>query len=232
VPFHQSSDIKLGLLDNLHLTDVTILNWEDTGSLTLNLLASGTSNECLDKSLKVTLSCQSSHGSNHFGTDRTDLGRLGIASLLELIILLLGEGNAKHTDNVPVGGTGINIGLEDGLLLLDQGAKLVASHVHAVEVKKTVESLNILNTKLHLAVAHGLIVVKVGKGDFNDTSLQSIGGNFGTLGLGDDGLSAFLLGKDGWSDELVPFFLKEGVDCLFLSALLRLCESLVLSLWW
>lgn len=144
--------------------------------------------------------------------------------------MLLGEGDAEHTDDVTVGGTSINVGLNDGLLLLDEGAKLVTGHVHAVEVEETVVSLNILDTKLDLTVRHGLVVIEIGKGELDNTSLQSIRSNLGTLGLGDDGLSALLLGKDGGSDELVPLLLEEGVDGLLLSALLGLCESLVLSL--
>lgn len=230
MPLHKSSNIKLGLLDNLHLTDVAILNGEDGGCLAFNLLASGSRNERLDKSLKVSLSSKSSHGSGHLSTDGLGLGRLGVTSLLELIILLLGEGNAEHTDNVPVGGTGIDIGLDDTLLLLDQGAELVTGHIHAVEVEEAVVPLDVLDTELDLTVGHGLVVVEVSEGEFDDTSLESIGGNLGTLGLGDDGLSNLLGGEDGGSDELVPFLLEEGVHGLLLSALLGLGESLVLSL--
>lgn len=50
------------------------------------------------------------------------------------------------------------------------------------------------------------------------------------MGLGDDGLSAVLLGKDGGGDELVPLLLLEGIDNLLLASLLGLRESLVLSL--
>jgi len=232
VPFHQCSDIKLGLLNNLHLTNVTILNGKDARSLTLDLLSSGSSNESLDKGLEVPLSSQGSHGLDHLSADGTDFGRLSITGLLELIILLLREGNAEHTDNVSIRSTGVNISLNNTLLLLDERAKLITCHVHAVEVEKAVESLNIFDTKLYLAVTHGLIVVEVSEGELDDTSPESISGDLLSLGFGDDGLTAFLLGEDGRSDELVPFFLKEGVDCLFLSTLLGLGQSLVLSLSW
>lgn len=230
VPLHKSSNIKLGLLDNLHLADVAILDGEDGRCLTLDFLSGCSSNKSLNKSLKVSLSGQGGHSVDHLGADRTDLGRLGVTGLLELIILLLGEGDAEQTDNVTIGGTGINIGLNDRLLLLDEGAKLITGHVHTVEVEKTVVSLNILDTELDLAVGHGLIIVEVGKGKLDNASLQSIRGNLGTLSLGDDGLSALLLGEDGGGDELVPLLLEEGVDGLLLGALLGLCESLVLSL--
>ena len=230
MPFHKSGNIELGLLDNLHLADVAILDGEDGRGLTLDLLSGSSGDESLNESLKVTLSGQGGHGVDHLGADSADLGRLGVTGLLELIVLLLGEGDAEHTDDVTVGGTSINVGLNDGLLLLDEGAKLVTGHVHAVEVEETVVSLNILDTKLDLTVRHGLVVIEIGKGELDNTSLQSLRSNLGTLGLGDDGLSALLLGKDGGSDELVPLLLEEGVDDLLLSALLGLCESLVLSL--
>jgi len=230
VPFHKSGNIELGLLDNLYLADVAILDGEDGRSLTLDLLSGGSSDESLDESLEVSLSGQGGHGVDHLGADSADLRRLGVTGLLELIVLLLGEGNAEHTDNVTVRGTGIDVGLNDGLLLLDEGAKLVTGHVHTVEVKKTVVSLNILDTKLDLTVRHGLVVIEISKGELDNTSLQSLRSNLGTLGLGDDGLSALLLGEDGGSDELVPLLLEEGVDGLLLSSLLGLRESLVLSL--
>jgi ethanolamine utilization microcompartment shell protein EutS len=230
VPLHKSGNVELGLLDNLHLADIALLDGEDGRALTLDLLSGGSGNKSLNESLKVSLSGQGGHGVDHLGADGADLGRLGVTGLLELILLLLGEGDAEHADDVTIGGTSINIGLNDRLLLLDEGAKLITGHVHAVEVEETVVSLNILDTELDLAVSHGLVVVEVGKGELDNTSLQSIGSNLGTLGLGDDGLSAVLLGKDGGGDELVPLLLGEGVDNLLLASLLGLSESLVLSL--
>jgi hypothetical protein len=50
------------------------------------------------------------------------------------------------------------------------------------------------------------------------------------LCLGDECLSAVLLGKDGGSNELVPLLFEKGVDRLFARALFALCQSLVLAL--
>jgi len=230
VPLHQRSDIELGLLDHLNLTDVAILDWEDAGGLTLNLFSSSTRNECLDQSLEVSFASEGGHGADHLSADGLTLRRLGVTSLLELVILLLGEGNAEHADNVSVRGTGVNIGLNNTLLLLDKRAQLITGHVHTVEVKEAVKSLDILNTKLDLAVGHGFVLIKVSKRELDYTSLKAVGSDFLSLGLGNDGLSALLLGEDGGGDKLVPFFLEEGVDCLLLSALLGLRKSLILSL--
>jgi len=61
-----------------------------------------------------------------------------------------------------------------------------------MEVKKTVISLYILNTKLDLTVGRSLVVVKISERELDDTSLKSIGCNFSTLCLGNNSLSTFL----------------------------------------
>ena len=73
-------------------------------------------------------------------------------------------------------------------------------------------------------------MVQISKRQFNDTSTETIAGDFSTSSLGDDGLSAFLNLEDGWGEELVPFLFREGVDGLLLATLLGFGETLVLSL--
>ena len=102
--------------------------------------------------------------------------------------------------------------LNDGLLLSDQRAKLVTGHVHAVEVQQAVVSLNILDTEPDLAVGKGLVLLEIGERNLDDTSLEVVRSDLGTLGLGNKGLSGVLDSEDGRSDKLVPFFLKERVN--------------------
>jgi len=230
VPLHQCSDIKFGLLDHLDLTNVAVLDGEDARCFPLDLLSGGACNQRLDQGLEISLPSQGGHGGDHLLADGSDLRRFGITRFLQLVILFFREGNAKHAHDISIGRPSVNIALNDTLLLLDQRAKLVASHVHAMEVKKTVVPLHVLDTELHLAIAHGLVVVEVSKGELNDAALESIRSDFGSLGFGDDGLAAFFGGEDGGSNELVPLLLEEGVNCLLLSPLLGLRESLVLSL--
>jgi len=192
VPLHERGDIKLGLLGHLDLANVAVLDREDAGGLPLDLLSGSACHQRLDQGLEVSLSCQGSHGGDHFFADGTNLGGLGVTRLLQLVVLLFREGNAEHAHDVSVGGASINITLDDALLLLNQRAELVPGHVHAVEVKKAVVSLNVFHTKLHFAVAHGLIVVEISQGELNDASLEPIRGNFLSLCFRDDGLATFL----------------------------------------
>jgi hypothetical protein len=230
VPLHKRRDIEFGLLDHLNLADVAVLDREDAGGLPLDLLASGASDQRLDKGLEVSLASQSAHGGDHLLADGANLGGFGITRLFQLVILFLREGDAEHAHDVAIGGTGVHIPLDDALLLLDQRAQLIAGHIHAVEVQEAVVPLHVFHAELHLTVTHGLIVVEVGEGELDDASLKSVRSNLGSLGFGDNGLTAFLHRKDGGGNQLVPFLLEEGVDCLLLSALLGLGKSLVLSL--
>jgi hypothetical protein len=157
-------------------------------------------------------------------------GRFGVARLLDLVILLLGKGDAEHAHNVSVGGATVDIGFNDTLLFLDEGAEFVASHVHAVEVEETVKSLHIFNTELDFSVTHSLIVVEVCQREFDDTPLKVVRCDFGTLCFCDDSFTTILLSEDRWGDKFVPFLLLEGVNCLLLRSLLRFGETLVLSL--
>lgn len=230
MPFHQFGNIELRLLEDLDLSDVAVLDGEDRAALLGDLFSDRGRDELLDKGLQVTLGSQFGHVGDHLGADRSALGGLGVASGRDLVVLGPGEGDAEKTNGVSVRCSAVNIGLNDGLLLSDKRAELVTGHVHTVEVQQTVVSLNILDTKLDLAVGKSFVLLKIGKGDLNDTSLKVVRGDLGTLGLGNKGLSAVLDSKDGRSNKLVPFFLKERVDGLFTGSLLGLCQSLVLSL--
>lgn len=217
MPLHKGGNIELGLLEDLDLADVAVLDGEDAGGLALDLLADGGGDELLDEALEVAFGAEVGHDLDHLGPDALNLTGLGVAGVLDLVVLRLGEGDAEHTDNVSVGGSAVDVALDDGLTLLDERADLVAGHVHTVEVKEAVVSLNILDAKLDLAPGERLIVLEISEGELDDAALESVGGDLGTLGLGDDGLAAVLGGEDGGGNKLVPLLLEEGVDTVFWS---------------
>ena len=63
----------------------------------------------------------------------------------------LSESNAEHSQDVTIGGLGLNEGLNEGMPLLDHGASLISGDVHTVEVSVAVESLNFTNLELELS---------------------------------------------------------------------------------
>jgi hypothetical protein len=230
VHLHKLGDVELGLLEDLNLPDVDVLDGENSLALLLNLLSHDLGEELLDELLEVALGSLLGHDLGHLGADLLLLSSLDVAGLLELVGHLLGEGDAEHADEVSVGGADVDGGLDDGLPFLDETAKLVAGHVHAVEVGEDVVALDLLSNELDLPEALLLVsAVEVGEGELEDTSAEALGGNLGSLGLGDEGLSSLTGGEETGGLDGVPLLHGEGVYGLPLSSLLGLCETLVLS---
>lgn len=230
VPLHKSCDIKLWLFQHLNLSDVAILHGEDAVGLAGNLLANGCGDKLLDQGLEVALGSQFRHSCNHLCSDSANLGGFGVTCVLDLSVLRSSEGDAKHTNNVSIRCTTVHIGLNNGLLLSDQTAKLITSHVHSVEVEEAIEALNVLDTKLDFAEGVRFILIQISQRKFHDASLQALRRNLCSLRLGDEGLADILGGEDGGSNKVVPFLLEERINSLLAASLLTLCQPLVLSL--
>jgi len=207
VPLHKLSNIELGLLQHLDLADVAILDGKDGRCLTCDLVSNRGRDKLLHQRLEITLGSQFRHDTSHLGTDCSDLRRLGVASILDLVVLRASESDAEHTDSVSIGRSAVDVSFNNGLLLTDKRAKLVSSHVHTVKVQKAVKTLNILNAKLDLSVGQRFVLVQIRKTNLNHSALQTIRGNLGSLSLGDKGASAVLVGKDRGGNQLVPFLL-------------------------
>lgn len=73
------------------------------------------------------------HDLEHFLSDGTDLGSLGIGCLLDLVLSALCEADSEEADEVSVGGSDIEVGLDECLPLSDERAKLVGGEVHSEE---------------------------------------------------------------------------------------------------
>ena len=220
MPFHQFGNIKLWLFEDLDFANVTILDGENRATLLRDLVTDGSRNEFLDQTLEVALGTEFGHVGDHLGTDRSALSGFGVTGGGDLVVLGSREGNAKETDGVSIGSTAIDIGFNDGLLFANERTQLVTGHVHAVEIHQTVVPLDIFDAQSNFTVGQGFVLLKVREGDFNDTALEVIGGNLLSLGLGDQGLSAILLRKDGRCHQFVPFFLEKRIDGLFAGSLL------------
>ncbi len=111
------------------------------------------------------------------------MGALGVASGANLASSSLSEANAEHAEEVAVEGLGLNEGLDGGVPLLDNGAKLVTSDVHSVEVGVAVEALDLLDLDLHLSPGLFIAVsVQISEGNLKHTTFQAVGSNlYGTV---------------------------------------------------
>ena len=92
------------------------------------------------------------HNVHHLLADNMDLSRLGIGGLLDLVLSSLGEANAEEAELVTVGGGAVNMGLDLGLPLLDDGALFVAGQLHSVEVGQARVTLDLLADKAEIFI--------------------------------------------------------------------------------
>lgn len=178
VKFHELGQIELGLLQDLHLADEHVFKREDLGAVLGDLLAQLVGDELLEEFLEGALCALSNHDFHHLLAELSHVGSFGVASGLDLELVAAGEGNCEHADEVAIEGLGLNKGLNKGVPLLDEGAKLVAGNIHTVEVGVAVEALDFFNLDLDLSPG-GLmsIVVELAEGDIEDTAAKGVSSN-------------------------------------------------------
>jgi len=94
------------------------------------------------------------------------------------MLVASGEGNGEHSNKVAVTGFGLDECLNEGVPLLNEGAKLVTGDVHTVEVGVAVKALDFLNLDLNLSPCKLVsIIVEFTKGDGKDTTTKRISSN-------------------------------------------------------
>lgn len=157
------------------------------------------------------------------GSDFLHLLTVGVGSLADLRRLFLGETDHEAAEHGTVEGLHVDEGFDQGLPLADEGAELVTSHVHAVEGGSAGSTLDVFDLELDLSPGHVVgVVLEVGQGHFDDTSLDEFGGDTGTGGLGDTGLAERFGVEGGGGLEIEPVLSGHRVDNFFLSSFLIL----------
>mmetsp|Transcript_14761 Transcript_14761/g.44455 ORF Transcript_14761/g.44455 Transcript_14761/m.44455 type:complete len:227 (+) Transcript_14761:463-1143(+) len=195
----------------------------------LDVLADHLRDELKHELPQVALGGLLRHALNHAAADGLDLRALGVASLLELVLGLLGEADAEHAQDVAIRGAHVAAGLDERLPLADDRADLVAGHVHAVEVGEDVVALHILADEADLTVGAVLVLVEVGQVHLEHAALERIGGDLGTGGAVHKGLASHAIAEEARGDHGVPLLAREGIDDLLLATLLALGKALVLA---
>lgn len=71
--------------------------------------------QLVDDFLEVVGCAFAGHDLNHLPADSTDLGALSVRRLLDLVLPALGEADAEETQKVAIGGTHINVGIDQSL---------------------------------------------------------------------------------------------------------------------
>lgn len=229
----QSTEVELGLLEELDLADVdlkrkqsqftidhserlhastNILQGVDSLGGLLDLATDDLGDELGGKLGEGAASSLTLDDLQHLLADSPDLRRASVGGLLDLVGASLGEGNGEQSDQVVIGGLDGDVGLDQGLPLADQGAQLVGCEVQTVEVGQTVLSLDLVHTELNLAESVVLVVLEIGKGDLEDSALQGVVGVLKTAGTVDEGLSNIANLESGRSLHVVRGMIAEKMS--------------------
>ena len=148
----------------------------------LNISGNGIWDKFVNNFLQVSAAHFSLDDVSHLLPDVLDLSALGVAGLLLTVLLLQSESDAEETEHVSVTGLDVNVALNQSLPFLDHGPQLVSGQVHAMEGGQAVLSLNILNNELELSIRSlsVIFILEISKGNLENSSLQSLRGNFGS----------------------------------------------------
>jgi hypothetical protein len=176
IEVHELGEIELGLLEELDLADhAVVLEREDLAALLLDLLANIVLDQDLDEVLQAGRLDSLLHDLHHLFTDQHLVGSLGVASGLDLLLSLLGEGDAEHTEDVAIEGLSLDEGLDEGVPLLDHGATVISGDVHAVEVGVAVKVLDFLDLESELSPGDGISgVVAVTERKLEDSASEVV----------------------------------------------------------
>lgn len=137
-----------------YLANVDVLEGVDSLASLLDLTADNFRNKLADKLLQITGGSFTCDDLKHFLSDFPDLRRFGVSGLLDLVGATLGESDSEESEEVAIGGTDVNVGLDQRLPLSDQRPELVGGEVHSVEVGQTVLALNLIDTELNFTESY------------------------------------------------------------------------------
>jgi len=142
--FQELGHVELWLLEYLTLSDVDLVEWVGRGSSLGDVGGDRVRQKFADNGADVRAGNLSSHDVHHLLTDDSDLGRLSVGGLLDLVDSSFGESDTEETEFVPVGGGDVYVSFDLRLPLLDHGALLISSKLHTVEVSQTMVTLDLL----------------------------------------------------------------------------------------
>ena len=95
-----------------YLANVAVLERVDTLRSLLDLSANDLGNELVNELLEIARGGLALNDLEHLLTDLTDLSRLGVGRLLDLVGAALGESNGEETNEVSIGGLDVRVGLD------------------------------------------------------------------------------------------------------------------------
>lgn len=170
----QGTQIEFGALEQFDLSDVNVLEGVDSSGSLLDLSPNNLRDELGGELCQSATSGLTLDDLNHLLAYSSDLGGLCVCGLLDLVWSSLGERNGEQSEEVVVGSLDGDISLNEGLPFSDKGSELVRGEVEAVEICETVLSLDLVDSQLDLAESMLLILLEIGKGNLENSSLKGV----------------------------------------------------------
>ena len=168
--------------------------------------------------LEVARRALSLNNVEHLLSDLSLLGRLSVGSLGDLVGTSSSETNDKDSEEVTVGRLDVLVSLDEGLPLSYQRSELVRGEVHTVEVGEAGSARDFFDTETELSEGLFVVLVQVGEGGLDDSSLQGVVGVLETLGSVDEGLYEVSVLEEGGGLDIVPVLSGERVNGTLLLA--------------
>ena len=125
------------------------------------------------------------HDISHLLSDGANLRRPGICGFLDLVWTSLRECDGEQTNKVIIGRLHSDVSLNERLPLAHEGSQFVGGEVQAMEVGQAVFPLDLVHAKLDLAESVFFVILKIGKGDLENTTFKGIVGILQTGGTVD-----------------------------------------------
>jgi GNAT superfamily N-acetyltransferase len=222
--------VNLGSLDDLDLSDLDMLDWEDLAGLGLDLVVDNFSSEVIQYLIDIALVDLLIDNFYDLLSDSLNLRGKGIAGLTLLALAALGEGDCEDAQNIAVLGAAIAVGLNKSLPFFDKVAQLVTGSVQSVEAGFGVAAFDFIDDETDLSpeVATGLTRCQISLKLLNDSTLDGSINFVGSVRLVGTGEAERVRLKGDWRMQVEPFFPGEGINSFLLGTLLA--HLLVFSL--
>jgi len=128
-------------------------------TLLLDFVSNFFFNQNFDEVSELVLLDGGGHNFNHLLSDHLLVGRFQVAGCFDLVWCLLGESDCEHSDDISIGGFGLNETFDKGMPFLNHLACMVSGDVNSVEIGVAIKSLDFLNLELNFSVGVGVLVL-------------------------------------------------------------------------
>merc|ERR1712168_1749540 len=173
VHVEQLAEIETGALQDLDFVDEDIVERVDGLASLLDVFSDGVRDQLVDSFLQVGRTNLFGDDLHHLTANVLDLLRLGIRSLLDLVLPFFGEANAEEAQSVTVARLHVHASLDHRLPFLHHRSGFIGGEVHSVEVGEAITPLNILADETEF-VESDFVILQISQRHLVNAALQTV----------------------------------------------------------